>query len=110
LPDLGNNIKCGNSLIGPDFYEQLGQSSLFADEEMVHRINTFDWKDKQHGFGEIMTAGGFDAVIGNPPYIFTREQLTDAERSYFAERYEASWEKHNTYMLFAEARVSGLEC
>lgn len=102
LPDLGNNIKWGNSLIGPDFYEQLGQSSLFADEEMVHRINTFDWKDKQHGFGEIMTAGGFDAVIGNPPYIFTREQLTDAERSYFAERYEASWEKHNTYMLFVE--------
>jgi len=41
LPDLGENIKCGNSLIGPDFYQQQ-QMALF-DEEERYRINVFDW-------------------------------------------------------------------
>src|SRR3990167_8283160 len=63
LPDLGNNIKCGNSLIGTDFYEGK-QMSLFDDEER-YRINVFDWKAE---FPEIMKIGGFDAVIGNPPW------------------------------------------
>ena len=63
LPDLGNNIKCGNSLIGPDYY-QGRQTELFGGEE-IYRINAFDW---QAEFKEIMEAGGFDAVIGNPPY------------------------------------------
>ncbi|MEA3471409.1 MAG: DNA methyltransferase, partial [Thermodesulfobacteriota bacterium] len=66
LPDLGNNIKCGNSLIDPDFYE--GEQLSLLDEEEVIRINAFDWDAE---FPEIMKAGGFDAVIGNPPYIFT---------------------------------------
>jgi N-6 DNA Methylase len=63
LPDLGRNIKCGNSLIGPDFYEQ--QEIDFLDEEERYRINVFDWNTE---FSEIMKAGGFDAVIGNPPW------------------------------------------
>ncbi len=62
LPDLGSNIKCGNSLIGPDFYD--GQLSLFDAEEQ-YRINAFDWQTE---FSAIMKSGGFDAVIGNPPY------------------------------------------
>jgi hypothetical protein len=63
LPDLGNNIKCGNSLIGLDFYAQ--QIDLLDDEERL-RLNVFDWQTE---FPEIMKAGGFDAAIGNPPYI-----------------------------------------
>ncbi|MFC1461024.1 Eco57I restriction-modification methylase domain-containing protein [Verrucomicrobiota bacterium] len=62
LPDLSSNIKCGNSLIGPDFYE--GQQMDLFDEEEKYRINAFDWHDDNYGFGEIMRAGGFDAVIG----------------------------------------------
>ncbi len=96
LPDLGRNIKCGNSLIGPDFYEQ---TEMMLDEEERYRINVFDW---QAEFREIIQAGGFDAVIGNPPYIFTREQLSDLQREYFGARYKLSWEKHNTFMLFME--------
>ena len=95
LPDLGDNIKCGNSLIGPDFYQQ----QTMLDDEERYRVNVFDWGKE---FPEIMTAGGFDAVIGNPPYIFTREQLSEEERQYFATRYQLSWEKHNTFMLFME--------
>jgi hypothetical protein len=59
LPDLGNNIKCGNSLIGLDFYER--QQISLLDEDECRRINVFDW---QAEFPEIMKAGGFDAVIG----------------------------------------------
>ena len=41
LPDLARNIKCGNSLIGPEFQdgEQLG----LLDDEARYRINVFDW-------------------------------------------------------------------
>jgi type I restriction-modification system DNA methylase subunit len=63
LPDLGDNIKCGNSLVAPDFYQQQ-QMSLFDDEER-YRINVFDWKGE---FPDIFKTGGFDAVIGNPPW------------------------------------------
>ncbi|MFZ2348696.1 MAG: DNA methyltransferase, partial [Candidatus Bipolaricaulis anaerobius] len=41
LPDLGNNIKCGNSLIGPDFYETAAAAGL--DREELLQINPFDW-------------------------------------------------------------------
>ena len=41
LPDLANNIKCGNSLIGPDFYQ--GKQLDAFDEEEAYRINVFDW-------------------------------------------------------------------
>jgi type I restriction-modification system DNA methylase subunit len=63
LPDLGSNVKCGNSLIGPDFYENQ-QVSMF-DKEERYQINAFDWKKE---FSEIMKTGGFDVVIGNPPW------------------------------------------
>jgi len=62
LPNLGDNIKCGNSLIGTDFYD--AQLVLFP--EQIKKINAFDW-DK--AFSEIFKNGGFDVVIGNPPYI-----------------------------------------
>ena len=65
LPDLDNNIKCGNSLIGPDYYE--GQ--MFPDEEERYRVNAFNWKA---AFPQIFIAGGFDVVIGNPPYVRAR--------------------------------------
>jgi hypothetical protein len=71
LPDLGDNIKCGNSLIGPDFYDDAKNQALSAEEKS--RVNVFDWNKE---FGKIMKRGGknadgngFDAVIGNPPYL-----------------------------------------
>jgi hypothetical protein len=95
LPELKYNIMCGNSLIGPDIYDQ---GVLFADEEK-DRINPIDWnlipvgasgarpegrtRDQATGrrpspggraplgptsIGQVMKDGGFDVVIGNPPY------------------------------------------
>jgi len=56
LPNLGGNIKCGNSLIGPEYYEQQ-QETLFDEAEM-RRVNVFDWEDDVKGFGRIMRRGG----------------------------------------------------
>ena len=93
LPDLGNNIKCGNSLIGPDFYEDK-QLSLLDGEER-YRINAFDWEAE---FPEIMLAGGFDVVIGNPPYGGV---ISPAERKYFKTHYRYQ-DAEDLYLLFLE--------
>ena len=84
LPDLGSNIKCGNSLIGPDFYENKPMD-LF-DEKERYRINVFDWKAE---FPEILGGSnpGFDAVIGNPPY---GGLLSSAEINYLKNKFQIS--------------------
>jgi type I restriction-modification system DNA methylase subunit len=96
LPDLGDNIKCGNSLIGPDFYQQ-SELPLLTDEER-YRINVFDWRGKD-GFPEIMHGGGFDAVIGNPPY---GASLTTVETNYLRECFKTATKDLDTYVLFIE--------
>src|SRR6185437_5411770 len=64
LPELKYNIRCGNSLIGPDIEDD---KPLTPEERQ--RINPFDWNSRDKGFGDVLKSGGFDAVIGNPPYI-----------------------------------------
>jgi len=87
LPDLDNNIKCGNSLIGSDFYDKVQMSLLREDE--VYRINVFDW---QQEFSSIMKLGGFDAVIGNPPYIRiqTLKEWAARETEFYKQTYLAA--------------------
>lgn len=100
LPDLGHNIKCGNSLIGSDFYAQPNLPEF--DEEARYKINAFDWT---HEFTSIMDAGGFDAVIGNPPYVriqgFPAEQL-----AYFSATYGAATGNYDLYVNFVERGLS----
>ena len=79
LPSLDSNIKCGNSLVGSDYYNEK-DVSLFDDEAM-RKINTFDW-DKE--FPEVFAQGGFDCVIGNPPYVkeYTNRDCFEGLRSH----------------------------
>ncbi len=94
LPDLPSNIKCGNSLIGPEFYEN-HQGTLF-DEDERYRINVLNWHTE---FPAIMKAGGFDAVIGNPPY----GAFADAQQVYYyRKRFDCSKATHDSYALFIE--------
>lgn len=95
LPDLGSNIKCGNSLIGPDLYD--GQQLSLFDEEEQYRINAFDW---QAEFKPIMKAGGFDAVIGNPPYV--RMESFKSLKDYLRDTYVSHDERSDLYGYFIE--------
>ncbi len=100
LPDLADNIKCGNSLIGPDFY-QGKQLDLFGEDERL-RINVFDW---QAEFREIMKSGGFDAVIGNPPYIRIQmmKEWAPVEVEFYKQRYRAASQgNYDIYVVFVE--------
>ena len=95
LPDLGGNIKCGNSLIGPDFYE--GKQMNLLDTEEAERVNVFDW---QAEFPEIFKSGGFDAVIGNPPYV--RQEMLGDFKDYFQTHYKVFNGMADLYVYFIE--------
>ncbi len=111
LPDLATNIKCGNSLIGPDFY-QGKQMSLLSDEERL-RINAFDWNEE---FKEIMeprppadggAKAGFDAVIGNPPYV--RQEGLGEWKEYFKSHYKTYAGTADLYTYFIEKALTKLK-
>ena len=104
LPDLAGNIKCGNSLIGSDFY--VGRQASMFDEDEIYRINAFDWNAE---FAEVMQAGGFDAVIGNPPYvrIQTLKESAPVEVDAYKNGYKsASSGNYDIYVVFVEKGLS----
>jgi hypothetical protein len=102
LPDLSNNIKCGNSLIGPDFYDPMEMN--FLDDEEKLRINVFDWNAE---YKDIMSNGGFDVVIGNPPYV--RQELISEFKSYFENNYKVYSGIADLYSYFIEKAVNLLK-
>jgi len=100
LPSLDHNIKCGNSLIGWDILTP----EMPADE--VKRINPFDW-DKE--FEPVMAAGGFDVVIGNPPYIRiqTMKEWAPTEVEVYKKKFlSASKGNYDIYVVFVEKGLS----
>ncbi len=106
LPDLEHNIKCGNSLIGPDFYAD--KDMALFDLEAQLKINTFDWTK---AFPKIMASGGFDAVIGNPPYVqlSMADYFDDSINSYLTKKYSSSMGRLNTYALFTAKSLTDLQ-
>ncbi|HMA62197.1 MAG TPA: DNA methyltransferase, partial [bacterium] len=88
LANLDDNIKCGNSLI---------------DDPEVAGDKAFDWEAE---FPEIMDAGGFDVVIGNPPYIRTQYLLSE-DKNYFSQNYNsAEYGGYDIYSIFVEKGYS----
>jgi len=101
LPDLRDNIKCGNSLIGPSYFTD----QLIPDADELRRVNPFDW---EHEFSHVFNRGGareksgFDCVIGNPPYGMI---TNDNWKTYFGKKFEAPEGRFDTYELFIEQGV-----
>lgn len=87
LTSLNNNIKCGNSLI---------ESKAVAGDK------AFNWKEQ---FPEVFEKGGFDVIIGNPPYVFARDNFRQEEKDYFVSKYVSAKYQINTYLLFMEKTV-----
>ncbi|WP_412070591.1 Eco57I restriction-modification methylase domain-containing protein [Rubrivirga sp. IMCC43871] len=80
LPDLRANVRHGNSLVDGRFYEY--DPSAASNAELLARVAPFDWAG---GFPEVEVAGGFDAIVGNPPYIRIQNmvQYAPEEVEYF---------------------------
>ncbi len=98
LPNMTSNIKCGNSLIGTEYFAD--QLDLGLD--VLKRVKPFDWKTE---YPDIFKNGGFDCLIGNPPYIRIQELNGWAsEQVVFYNQNYASAGKGNydIYVLFLE--------
>lgn len=97
LPDLDNNIKSGNSLIDTDFYDSE------IDLGYERKIKPFSWKK---GFADAFKHGGFDVVIGNPPYRLMQPKDTDeAILKYFKENYNVAEFKIDLFHLFFQKGI-----
>jgi predicted RNA methylase len=92
LPNLDYNIKCGNSLIGPDYFS----GHLMPDDDELRHVNPFDWKK---GFPEAIEAGGFECVIGNPPW---GAEFQENEKRYLDHKFSLNTGKYESYIYFVE--------
>lgn len=82
LTTLENNIKCGNSLI--------------KDKEIAKDF-VFDWEKE---FPEVFKNGGFDIVIGNPPYV--RQETIKEIKPYLEQNYKVYTGVADLYCYFYE--------
>jgi type I restriction-modification system DNA methylase subunit len=85
LNSLNNNIKCGNSLI---------------DDPAVAGDKAFSWEKE---FPEVFKKGGFDVVIGNPPYV--RQELFKEIKPYLEKNYECYNSIADLYTYFIEKGI-----
>ncbi|WP_426059407.1 Eco57I restriction-modification methylase domain-containing protein [Hymenobacter sp. B1770] len=84
LTSLDHSIRCGNSLIA---------------DPAVAGERAFDWLTQ---FPEVFTDGGFDVVVGNPPYVRSRGLFSEAEKTFLTNRYKTASYQLDLYKLFIE--------
>ncbi|MCD7782247.1 MAG: N-6 DNA methylase [Methanosphaera sp.] len=101
LPNLSSNIKCGNSLVGLDVYtgeyDNVNEGNLkhpFSYEEEFTNI-TFE------------AEGGFDVVIGNPPYV--RQESIKDMKPYLKDHYQLGTGVADLYVYFYEKSLNLLK-
>ena len=83
LTSLNNNIKCGNSLI---------------DDPNIAGDKAFDWETQ---FPKVFAKGGFDVIIGNPPYVDIKALDNDLVKALF-ETFKTTENRINLYSIFIE--------
>lgn len=88
LNALNNNIKCGNSLI---------------DDKKVAGDKAFIWEEE---FPEIFKKGGFDVVIGNPPYV-SHDRVQN--KDYMASKFEVHQGFTDLFCYFYELGICCLK-
>jgi adenine-specific DNA-methyltransferase len=99
LPSLEGNIKCGNSVIGTDFYDQ---GNLDLDDDARIKVNCFDWEKEFKPRMNANEEGLFDVVIGNPPY---GAALMPSERDYLGKKFEIGNTDTAALLLFQAKRL-----
>lgn len=99
LPNLDNNIKNGNSLIDMSYAKF--NPSIYEEDEKFDAVRMFDWKSEFGG-------KGFDAIVGNPPYIRVQNMIrySQEEYAFYKSEYSgyqtAESELLDKYFLFIE--------
>ena len=89
LTSLNNNIKCGNSLI---------------DDPEVAGDKAFSWEKE---FPSVFEKGGFDVIIGNPPYVNV-ELMPIFEKDFYKSKYTTFFKRSDLFSLFIELSISKL--
>lgn len=88
LESLESNLRVGNSLVSS------------ADGGLAYDDRAFDWRT---AFPDIVARGGFDVVIGNPPYV--RMERLKAIKPYLAKRFEVASDRADLYCYFFELAI-----
>ena len=88
LNDLSSNVKCGNSLI---------------DDKKVAGDKAFKWENE---FPDVFETGGFDVVIGNPPYVLCQPSNTDEKILEFYKDFNVASFKIDLFHLFFEKSIN----
>lgn len=87
LYNLSNNIKCGDSL---------------TDDPEIAGDKAFNWESE---FPEVFADGGFDVVIGNPPYVVCQPSNTKNEILEFYKTFQVASYKIDLFHLFFEKSI-----
>ena len=90
LNDLSGSLKCGNSLI---------------DDVAVAGDKAFNW---EQSFPKVFEKGGFDVIIGNPPYV-RQELLSKIDKDYFVKKYKTGNGTADLYVYFYELALTILK-
>lgn len=102
LPSLDKNIICGNSLIDFDI-----MSGMLFDSKDFRKLNPMNY---QASFPEVFKTGGFDAIIGNPPYRMLQPHNTEKPViSYLKKNYIAAEFKIELFHLFLQKGIAVLK-
>jgi TaqI-like C-terminal specificity domain/Eco57I restriction-modification methylase/N-6 DNA Methylase len=105
LPDLGSNLKCGNSLVGDDDFRSAQTTFIENIDDSVEPPpqSGFDWPSQ---FPQAFNRPdpGFDIVIGNPPYV--RQELLGDVKTYFQRHYATYHGTADLYVYFIERSMS----
>jgi len=106
-----NNIQCGNALVDSEYYLK-SKEELFDDDDARRAINVFDWEKR---FEKIFASGGFDCVIGNPPYVSAGNQVANEnlnkQRAYLKQcgKYHSLYKQWDLYIPFMEKGLNILK-
>ncbi|GAA4065621.1 TaqI-like C-terminal specificity domain-containing protein [Flavobacterium cheonanense] len=91
LNSLNNNIKCGNSLV---------------DDATIAGDKAFNWHNE---FPQVFEKGGFDVVIGNPPYVLCQQSNTKEDTLEYFKKFEVASYKIDLFHLFFEKSIKYLK-
>jgi adenine-specific DNA-methyltransferase len=95
LPELEHNLRTGNSLVS-------------GDAEKLEKYFGKKWREQkpfnfEEEFKEVFEQGGFDVIIGNPPYVFARGRHFDEKtKQYYYGSFPLASYQLNTYLLFID--------